>query len=40
MPTSFKHIEHVLPRVHTGPADFTLGCEPFAVGLRDLGGFA
>ena len=36
----FQQIEHVLPRVHAGPADFAFGGEPFAVVVGDLGGFA
>jgi len=28
---AFEHVEHILPAVHSGPADFTLGGEAFAV---------
>ncbi len=36
----FQQIEHVLPTVHAGPADFALGGQAFAVIRSDLGGFA
>ena len=36
----FEQVEHVLPRVHAGPADFAFGGEALAVVLGDLGRFA
>ena len=36
----FEQVEHVLPTVHAGPADFALGGEAFAVVGGDAGGLA
>jgi hypothetical protein len=35
---AFEDVEHVLPGVHAGPADFTFGGEALAVVGGDLGG--